>query len=210
MITKDIEGTDLKVIDNTDKTLTVQEIAKLLNKSDEYVRKFIKERNIKPISYKMIEGQKGRLNKKVNLYSYDVFTNQQQQLVENLEKSTTGAELGTALVIKADKELNLDNLYLLQNQINNLIQEKQKTTIQLLEEKVDNLETELGRNKEYYSIKRVSMLNNKSQKDYNWRLLKNKSFELSKEIKKEQDSNYGIVKSYHIDVWKVCYPNENY
>lgn len=74
----------------------------------------------------------------------------------------------------------------------------------------ERLKTKLGINENYYSVKRVSMINKKSQKDYNWRALKNKSFELGLEIKDEQDSNYGTVKSYHIRVWKEVYPNEKY
>ena len=74
----------------------------------------------------------------------------------------------------------------------------------------ENLKIELGKSKEYYSVKKVSIINNKKQKEYDWRLLKRKSLELNHEIKVEQDNNYDKVNSYHIDVWKEVYPDEKY
>ena len=65
-------------------------------------------------------------------------------------------------------------------------------------------------NSEYYSIKRVSIINDKTQKSYNWRKLKDMSFKMQKEIKSVPDNNYGLINSYHISVWKICYPDERY
>jgi serine kinase of HPr protein (carbohydrate metabolism regulator) len=83
-------------------------------------------------------------------------------------------------------------------------------TISILDEKVSSLEVEVGKSKEYYSIKKVAIINSKKEKDYKWSLLKKESVVLGKEIKTERDNNYGNVNSYHIDVWKKVYPTENY
>ena len=86
--------------------ISVEEIAIRLNKSKQYVRDFINENNIQPIDF-AFKGKKN--NVRTPLYNWEEFTNkQQQQLVKKLEESITGAELGTALVLKAEKELDLD------------------------------------------------------------------------------------------------------
>lgn len=80
----------------------------------------------------------------------------------------------------------------------------------LLKQINNDLTIKLDQNSEYYSIKRVSIINDKTQKSYNWRKLKDMSFKMQKEIKSVPDNNYGLVNSYHISVWKICYPNERY
>lgn len=130
----------------------------------------------------------------------------------------TKGKIKTTLMLKEEAQNSLNNLTDLpiQDQIKaslvlqqNII-EQLNDGVKLRDEKIERLEVKLGINEEYYSVKRVSMINKKSQKDYNWRALKNKSFELGLEIKDEQDSNYGTVKSYHIRVWKAVYPDEQY
>lgn len=80
----------------------------------------------------------------------------------------------------------------------------------LLKQINNDLTIKLDQNSEYYSIKRVSIINDKTQKSYNWRKLKDMSFKMQKEIKSVPDNNYGLVNSYHISVWKICYPDERY
>ena len=80
----------------------------------------------------------------------------------------------------------------------------------LLKQINNDLTIKLDQNSEYYSIKRVSIINDKTQKSYNRRKLKDMSFKMQKEIKSVPDNNYGLVNSYHISVWKICYPDERY
>jgi hypothetical protein len=108
------------------------------------------------------------------------------------------------------KDLTLEEQIQLSFKLQQSVLENLGSLLKLSEEKRNTLEIELGRNQDYYSVKRVSMLNGKKDKDYNWRLLKNLSRGKGIEINKEFDSNYGNVNSYHIDVWKEIYPNERY
>lgn len=80
------------------------------------------------------------------------------------------------------------------------------TANQLLTEEKNALETELDRDKEWYSIKRVAMINGVSPDDFHWRPLKIYSGIVGKEIKKVFDSNYTNVNAYHRSVWQHCYP----
>lgn len=190
----------------TNSAISVEEIAVRLNKSKQYVRDFINEKNIQPVSF-AFKGKKN--NVKTPLYNWDEFTNKQEQLVKELEESRTGAELGTALVLKAEKELDLDSLYSLQTTINQLVQIKQKDKINQLQEEVKDLQIKLGQDQEYYSTIRVAKLNNKND-EYKWQILKKKSIELGCPIQKTFTKGYGYINSYHISVWKICYPDERY
>lgn len=75
------------------------------------------------------------------------------------------------------------------------------------EEKRMALETELGRSKEWYSIKRVAHLNGVSYKVFDWRRLKLESQRQGYGVKKIFDANYGEVNTYHVNVWETVYPN---
>jgi len=69
--------------------------------------------------------------------------------------------------------------------------------------RANKLELELDKSKEYYTIKRVSMLNH--GQPYNWRHLKSAGKDLGIEPEDVFDQNYGTVKAYHKDVWKEAY-----
>jgi prophage antirepressor-like protein len=73
-----------------------------------------------------------------------------------------------------------------------------------------NLQIELDKSKEYYTIKRVGMINGISGEDLSWRRLEGTSRAMEHEIKKVFDANYGNVKAYHIDVWRYEYPELRY
>ena len=74
---------------------------------------------------------------------------------------------------------------------------------ELAEKKAGDLQIELDKSKEYYTVKRMEKLN--PDKKFNWRLLKSESEKLHKPAKDVFDSNYGTVKAYHIDVWESLY-----
>jgi|tagenome__1003787_1003787.scaffolds.fasta_scaffold20979077_3 prophage antirepressor-like protein len=80
-------------------------------------------------------------------------------------------------------------------------QKKRKETEKQLAEKT----LQLDENKEWFTVKRIASLSNKSWKFFNWRLLKNTSEYMGYEVKKVFDANYGAVNAYHIDVWKQEY-----
>lgn len=79
---------------------------------------------------------------------------------------------------------------------------KQLTEIEV-KEAVKPLEIELDKNKEWYSIKRVTKLMGGK---YDWRKLKQASEDLGYDIERVFDKNYGTVNAYHIDVWNDIYP----
>lgn len=171
--------------------------------------------------------KKSGINKKIE-NGKSAFWNEEESsiIIKNIGNSNASkqpllqskGQIKTPLMIKEEAQNSLNNLKNLD--INEQIEASfllQANVLKILKENNDflsrdnkELKIKLDQDSEYYSIKRVSILNNKSQKDYNWRILKSKSFQLGKEIKAVPDSNYGIVKSYHIDVWRECYPKENY
>ena len=73
-----------------------------------------------------------------------------------------------------------------------------------------NLQIQLDESKDWYSVKRVAILNNISWKSINWRKLKNTSEYMQYQINKIFDANYGNVNTYHIDIWKQEYPGLKY
>lgn len=72
--------------------------------------------------------------------------------------------------------------------------------------KANKLQKELDQSKQYFSIKRMSMLCHGV--DFNWRLLKSTGIEMGIEPIDVFDQNYGTVKAYHVDVWKEAYAIE--
>lgn len=72
--------------------------------------------------------------------------------------------------------------------------------------KVNKLQKELDQSKQYFSIKRMSMLHHGM--NFNWRLLKSTGIEMGIEPIDVFDQNYGTVKAYHVDVWKEAYAIE--
>lgn len=69
-----------------------------------------------------------------------------------------------------------------------------------------NLEIELDKAKEWYTIKRMEILN--PDRQFNWRQLKAEALRLSPsdELRKDVfDANYKQVKAYHVSVWESLF-----
>lgn len=87
-----------------------------------------------------------------------------------------------------------------------------QTYIQALEELLESekqkeqLQLELDRGKDWYSIKRVAALNGVDWKTFDWRKLKSTGAAMGYEVKKIFDANYGEVNTYHREVWEKVYP----
>jgi phage anti-repressor protein len=71
--------------------------------------------------------------------------------------------------------------------------------------KVNRLEIELDKSKEYRTIKCMEIIC-KGYK-FDWRKLKAESIKQGLAMVEIFDANYGKLKSYHRDVWNVVYPN---
>lgn len=69
--------------------------------------------------------------------------------------------------------------------------------------KVQKLEIELDRAKEYATLKRMQMIHH--GQPFNWRMLKAASIEMGIPAIEIFDANYGTVKAYHADVWREVY-----
>lgn len=106
---------------------------------------------------------------------------------------------------KTSKSDELDYLMLVKQQQE--IQEKlnayQDRRIKELKQERNQLQIQLDRSKEYYSIKRMEKLNPNTK--FDWHLLKKESERLGIEVKKVFDQNYGEVNAYHKDVWESLY-----
>jgi len=70
--------------------------------------------------------------------------------------------------------------------------------------KLNKLEVELDKSKDYASVKRMEILFPEF-KPFNWRELKATSQEMGFPIEKVFDQNYGNVNAYHKNVWKAVY-----
>jgi prophage antirepressor-like protein len=73
-----------------------------------------------------------------------------------------------------------------------------------------DLQIELDKSKEYYTIKRVASMNGISWKSFDWRALKNTSRAMEREVRKIFDANYEKVNAYHVAVWRHEYPELRY
>lgn len=74
------------------------------------------------------------------------------------------------------------------------------------EKQKEQLQLELDRSKDWYSIKRVAALNGVDWKTFDWRKLKSTGAAMGYEVKKIFDANYGEVNTYHHVVWEAVYP----
>lgn len=208
---------ELKI--QNDKYITIEEVCDLLKCHRNTADKLCCKCN----DVKIVKGKDGISNRK--LYSIEEINKikhsqeQQQQLMkterkaDKINKNFTDEEVLIAFGNNL-QEKNPEDILKLSIQMMGLSLTKMKNAneieVNALKNENENLKIELGKSKEYYSIKKVSIINNKKQKEYDWRLLKRKSLELNREIKVEQDNNYDKVNSYHIDVWKEVYPEEKY
>jgi len=75
---------------------------------------------------------------------------------------------------------------------------------------VDNLSTALDTLVEWVSIIKVAQFNKVSEKNFDWRRLKNKSKEMGFALKKAESPRYGYQNLYHVATFKVVYPQYNY
>lgn len=71
--------------------------------------------------------------------------------------------------------------------------------------KLNKIEEEMDRDKEYATIKKVSIGLGISDNCFNWRDLKKKSEQLNRIVRKVWDANYGQLNSYHKEVWMSLY-----
>ena len=70
---------------------------------------------------------------------------------------------------------------------------------------LDKLKLEMGEHKEYASILRVALATNTSEKEYNYRVLKNYSLTHGLEIHEISDPRFGKARTYHREAWYNMY-----
>lgn len=81
---------------------------------------------------------------------------------------------------------------------------------QLAERKVENLQIGLDNLLSWVSIIKVSQHNKLSEKCFDWRILKKKSQQLGYDVKRTESGRFEYQNLYHVDVFRVCYPQYNY
>lgn len=136
------------------------------------------------------------------------FTEDQATFIGTLLRNSEKAVMFKIKLVKAfsearkPKELTRKELALMVVQI-----EEEKEQLQL---QVENLNTALDSLVEWVSIIKVATKNRIKETAINWRLLKKKSEEMGYSIKKAQSPRYGYQNLYHINTFKVCYPQFDY
>ena len=119
-----------------------------------------------------------------------------------LQRNEKGRQYRKYLIECEKKLKELDSpSYMIEDPI-----ERARKWIEEQEEK-KQLQIELDKSKEWYSIKRVASINDISWKKLDWRKLKRESILQDVKIIKIFDANYGEVNTYHKSVWKAIYPN---
>jgi hypothetical protein len=164
----------------------------LLTKIEKEFEAEINEQNILPVEIKDLKGEFRK--------AYELTFEESLQLLMSESKTV---RKGCIQVMKAKikpktrLELARENLILIEN-------------IELLEQKVENLDTVLDNLLEWVSIIKVAKFNKISENTFEWRKLKSKSEELGYLIKKAESPRFGFQNLYHIDCFKSCYPQFNY
>lgn len=106
---------------------------------------------------------------------------------------------------RTSKSDELDYLMLVkqQQEIQAKINIYQNRRIKELEQERNQLQIQLDKSKEYFSIKRMEKLNPNTK--FSWRLLEKESDKLGLAVKKVFDQNYGEVNACHISAFKALY-----
>lgn len=78
------------------------------------------------------------------------------------------------------------------------------------EQKVQNLTIALDSSLEWCSIIKCATWNKVHESVFKWQILKKKSIELGYGIKKLPSTRYTYQNAYHVNVFRVCYPQYNY
>lgn len=134
------------------------------------------------------------------------------QELEAANKSKPPAELSTLEILQIAMESEKGRLLAIEQRdeairTKTLIGERREATAMntasQAAKKVNKLEIELDKSKEYATVKRMQMQYH-GQK-FNWRLLKETSQLLEVPSIKVFDANYGTVRAYHAVVWQEAY-----
>jgi phage anti-repressor protein len=80
----------------------------------------------------------------------------------------------------------------------------------LLQQTNSNLKTALDTLNDWSSILRVAKHNNVNENIFEWRKLKNASRKLGYEVKKAPSPRYNYQNLYHLDAFRLVYPQFNY
>jgi hypothetical protein len=80
----------------------------------------------------------------------------------------------------------------------------------LLQQTNSNLKTALDTLNDWSSILRVAKHNNVNENIFDWRKLKNASRKLGYEVKKAPSPRYNYQNLYHLDAFRLVYPQFNY
>lgn len=88
---------------------------------------------------------------------------------------------------------------------------EERKVLRLAESNVKYLQIELDKSNEWYSIKKVASINKVHWKSLEYKRLKHIGMGMGYEPKKIFDANFPSgVNAYHIEVWRVAYPNFKY
>jgi phage anti-repressor protein len=87
---------------------------------------------------------------------------------------------------------------------------QQQTALLEAGQKVENLQIGLDNLLSWISILKVASHNRVSEKVFDWRKLKAKSLEMGYEVKRTESNRFTYQNLYHVDVFRVCYPQFNY
>lgn len=81
---------------------------------------------------------------------------------------------------------------------------------QLSERKVENLQIGLDNMLSWVSILKVAIHNHVKETNFKWSVLKKQSIAMGYEVKQTESGRFKYQNLYHVDVFRVCYPQYNY
>ena len=134
--------------------------------------------------------------------------------ISMLQRTDKGKE-ARLYFIECEKQLSLKTPQTYLEALKALVASEEEKQLLLesnkqLEIKVDNLSTAFMYESNWLSILKVSMHNKVSEKVFDWRKLKQASDKMGYEVKKMQSRRFKYQNLYHIDTFRVCYPQYNY
>lgn len=125
------------------------------------------------------------------------------KIIERLEELEKARPQPTTMQLLENAIVEMKRLAATKAEIGTRREATAMNTASQATKKVNKLEIELDKSKEYCSIKRMTMLNH--GQNFNWRLLKNCATEMGINTIDIFDANYGTVKAYHKQVWLEAY-----
>lgn len=183
-----------KLVKKNDERMTIQEVAKTIGCTPETIKMYVRE--LWP----------GFMRRGVTTY----LTEDQMTIVLDRIKTPVASGHSANLQVQLVGVSTSKSRALRVARLNAEIQKELEAEIAELKASEHDLQLRLGEAQEWFTVKRVASINGIDWRSISWRELKEASDYMAMPIHKEFDANYGEVNSYHVSVFKHCYPELKY